>query len=350
MSRKRVAICFSSVPYIRGGAEHCVESLCRQMRERDYEVEIVSIPFQWDPKPELVKNMVMWRLLNLDRIAGKGIDLVITTKFPSYMIKHPNKVTWMFHQHRAVYDLYGTPFSDFNAANPEDVRIREQIIDADNRTIPESKSVFTIARNVSNRLQHHNGIKSQPLYHPPMHCGKYYCGGFGDYILSVGRLETLKRVDLLLKAMKHVDKNVKCVIAGTGGMEHYLKSLAKELGIEDRVRFLGFVGDEDLLKLYAGCFSVYFAPYDEDYGYITLEAFLSGKPLVTCTDSGGVMEFAKHNINSKVAERPEPGLIADHINSLYYDPGLCKKLGANGYNQVKDINWENVIKRLTATI
>jgi len=350
MRKKRVAICFPSVPFIKGGAEHCVQSLYQEMKKREYDVEIVSVPFQWDPKDEVVKNMVVWRMLNLERIAGNNIDLVIATKFPSYIIKHPNKVTWLFHQHRPVYDLYGTCYSDFKASNPSDVRIREQIINADNRSLPESKGIFTIANNVSNRLLHHNRIKSTPLYHPPLHYSKYHCEEYGDYILSVGRLETLKRVDLLLKAMKHVEKSVKCVIAGTGGMESYLKSLSKELGIEDRVKFIGFVEEEELLKLYSGCFSAFFAPYDEDYGYITLESFLSKKPIVTCRDSGGVMEFAEHNINSKVADRADPLIIADHINTLYRNPDLCKKLGNSGYNKVKGISWDNVIKQLTSTI
>lgn len=350
MKKKRVAICFSSVPFIKGGAEHCAQSLYREMRNRDFEVEIVSIPFQWEPKAEIVKNMVIWRMLNIDRIAGGNVDLVIATKFPSYILKHPNKVTWLFHQHRAIYDLYGTRYSDFDASNPSDVEIRKQIINADNSSLSESKALFTIANNVSNRLLQHNRIKSIPLYHPPMHYGKYYCEDFGDYILSVGRLETLKRIDLLLNAMKYVDKGIKCVIAGTGGLEGYLKSLVKELGIADRVKFLGFVNDEDLLKLYAGCFSVYFAPYDEDYGYITLEAFLSKKPLVTCADSGGVLEFAVHDVNAFIAGQAEPQLIADYINTLHRNPGLCKKLGNNGYEKVKNISWDNVIKQLTSTI
>ncbi|MEG6522881.1 glycosyltransferase family 4 protein [Desulfotomaculum sp. 1211_IL3151] len=350
MRKKRVAICFSGVPFIKGGAELCVESLARELSQRGLAVEIVNLPFQWSPKQELIKNLVMWRLLNIKEFAGNQIDLVIATKFPSYVINHPNKVTWLFHQHRAIYDLYGTPFSDFEANNEEDNKIREQIIRSDNKTLAESRTIYTIAQNTSNRLKYYNNLDSTPLYHPPKHYGKYHCQQYGDYILSVGRLEGLKRIDLLLRSLKHTDQQLKCIIAGTGGMEGDLKKLAQELGLEHRVKFLGFVKDEDLLKLYANCKAVYFAPYDEDYGYITLEAFLSSKPVITCKDSGGVLEFAEHNVNAYVADIPEPALLGQYMNQLHNNPTAASELGNNGYVKVKDINWDHVITKLTEVI
>lgn len=350
MSEKKIAICFASVPFVRGGAENHAESLCTELNKRGYKADIVSIPFQWEPKLEIIKNMVMWRLLNLDKISGIPVDLVIATKFPSYMIKHPNKVTWLFHQHRAIYDLYGTPYSDFNADDPEEMDIRDHIINADNKALRESKVIYTNSKNTGYRLKYYNNIDSTPLYHPPKHYGKYYCDDYQDYILSVGRLEGLKRVDLLLQAMQYTDKDIKCVIAGTGGMEGYLKNMARDLGIQNKVKFVGFVNDEELLKLYANCFAVYFAPYDEDYGYITLESFLSKKPLITCSDSGGVMEFAEHGINSFISEDASAESLGRYINELYNNTALCRKMGNNGYDKVKNINWDDVIKKLTCTL
>jgi glycosyltransferase involved in cell wall biosynthesis len=345
-----VAICFAGVPFIKGGAEICTKSLFTEIKNRGFDVEIVNLPFQWDPKQEIIRNIVMWRLVNINQIAGNIIDLVIATKFPSYVINHPNKVTWLFHQHRAIYDLYGTPYSDFDPNNYQDRQIREQIIKADNRSLAESRVVYSIAKNTSDRLKLYNNIYSTPLYHPPKHYGKYHCVQYDDYILSVGRLEGLKRIDLLLRAMQITDKRVKCLIAGTGGLESTLKKMAQDLGLQQRVKFLGFVDDDELLKLYANCFAVFFAPYDEDYGYITLEAFLSNKPVITCKDSGGVMEFAEHDVNSKVAETAEPALLAEYINQLYQNRSFCRDLGNNGYNKVKNINWNNVIEMLTDTI
>lgn len=347
---KRIAICFSSVPFIRGGAELCAESLKAELTSRGFNADIVSIPFQWDPRPELLKNILMWRLLNIERVAGSPVDLVIGTKFPSYMVKHPNKVAWLFHQHRAVYDLYGTQYSDFDPKSPEDLKVRSKIIGADNVSLGECRGLYSIARNTSDRLKRFNNLESTPIYHPPKLRGRYYCDRYGDYILSVGRLEGLKRVDLLLQALAYTERGVKCIIAGTGGLEGYLKQTANDLGLKDRVRFAGQVSDEELLKLYAGCFATYFAPFDEDYGYITLESFLSKKPVITCRDSGGVLEFARHDVNAKVADSPEPKAFGSYINELYNDTAKCKRLGEAGYSAVKDISWDSVIKRLTATI
>ncbi len=347
---KRIIITFASVPFIRGGAELCVESLLTELKKRGYSVEIISIPFQWNPKIEITKNIMVWRMLNLEKIAGKTTDLLISTKFPSYVVNHPNKVTWLFHQHRAAYDLFGTVYSDFDRYNMDDMSIRDHIIRVDNRTIVESKGIYSIAKNTSERLRYYNGINSTPLYHPPKLYGKYRCQGYGNYILSVGRLESLKRIDLLIKSLIYTDKSIRCIIAGTGGLKSYLQELTKELKLNDRVEFVGFVDDEKLIELYAKCFAVYFAPFDEDYGYITLEAFLSKKPVVTCRDSGGVLEFAEHDINGKIAEQADPGLLGMCIEQLNKDKNYCEFLGNNGFNKVKDINWDDVIRNLTATI
>jgi len=351
MRKKHVLITFAGVPFIKGGAELMVESLQQELKRRGFNAEVINMPFQWNPKIEIIKNAVIWRTLNICEIAGQEVDLVIATKFPSYVIDHPNKVTWLMHQHRAIYDLYGTPYSDFDSNNQQDLKIRDQIIKIDNKTLCESKKIFTIAQNTSKRLKLYNGINSETLYHPPKHYGKYYCEEYGDYILSVGRLEGLKRVEVLIRAMQHTDEKIKCLIAGTGGLESYLKKLAHELKLDNRVKFLGFVEDNELLKLYANCFAVFFAPYDEDYGYITLEAFLSRKPVVTCTDSGGVMEFTEHEVNALVADGPKPEMFGEFINRLYRErTSSARDLGNNGYNKVKGVNWDYAIDKLTSTL
>lgn len=350
MRKKRIIIAFASVPFIKGGAELLVESLQTELKKRGFETELVSIPFQSNPKIELIKNAFIWRTLNISQIAGKSIDLVIATKFPSYVINHPNKVTWLMHQHRAVYDLYGTPYSDFSN-NQEDEILRNQIIRIDEKTLNESKKLYAISKNTANRLKLYNNISAETVYHPPKHYGKYYFEQNGDYILSVGRLEEIKRIDLLIRAMQYTDKQIKCMIAGTGGYETHLKKLVKELKLENRVKFIGFVDDDELIRLYANCLAVFYAPYDEDYGYITLEAFLSRKPVLTCMDSGGVMEFAEHNINALVANEPDPMVFGEFINRLYNQKNsLASDLGNNGYHKVKDINWDSTIEKLTVTL
>lgn len=348
MRKKNICICSAQVPFVRGGAELLVESLHRELKMRNYNVEIVQIPYKWYPKNEIINSTFAWRMLDLSESNGQKIDLVIPTKFPSYAVKHDNKVTWLMHQFRQIYDQYGTEYSEFENSEDDNI-IRNKIMDIDNITLSESKKIFSIAKNTTNRLKKYNNIDSEVLYHPPKQVGKYYCNEFDDYVLSVGRLESVKRVDLLIKSLKYCDKSIKALIAGTGPYREELEKLAEKIGVSDRVEFLGFVSDEDLLALYANAFSVFFAPFDEDYGYITLEAFLSKKPIITSKDAGGVLEFTENDVNGYICN-VSPEEMGQAIQKLWLDKNICAEFGNNGYNKVKDISWDIVIDKLTETI
>jgi glycosyltransferase involved in cell wall biosynthesis len=113
--------------------------------------------------------------------------------------------------------------------------------------------------------------------------------------------------------------------------------------VEDRVEFLGYVTDEELVNLYAGCAFVFFAPHDEDYGYITLEAFLSRKPVITAFDSGGPLEFVKHDVNGFVLDSLEEKNIGRAFNTLFFEKERCETFGNKGCETVKHINWDQVI-------
>jgi glycosyltransferase involved in cell wall biosynthesis len=253
----------------------------------------------------------------------------------------------VIHQFRQAYDLYDTENGLKHYPNGDD--LRELIVNIDNQTLPESKLIYGISKNISHRLKKYNNINSEPLYHPPMSAGRLKSESYSDYILSVGRLDSLKRVDLLVNALQYCDRSIKVLIAGAGNETENLSKLAHNLNIEDRVEFLGFVSDEDVVNLYANCFSVFFAPFDEDYGYVTLESFLSKKPVVTCVDSGGVLEFVTHEENGYVSN-PDPKEIAESINKLYSDKRVCQEFGNNGHDLVKDISWDNAIEKLTSTL
>lgn len=347
MKKKKIAILHPQVPFTSGGAENLSNSLVMQLRKRDYEAELVTLPFKWYPENTLYDNLLMWRLTDLNYAAGGKIDLVIGTKFPSYGAVHENKVVWLVHQYRQAYDLYQSDYGCRMEKNGE--IIRRTIINYDNLTIPEAKLKYAISKNVANRLKKFNNIDAKPLYPPPALIERYACNNFSDYILSVGRLDKLKRTDLLIKAIPYCNKNLKVKIAGIGPEEKSLKELAEKLKVQDRVEFLGFVSDEDLIQLYSNAFAVFYAPIDEDYGYTTIEAYLSKKPVVTCYDSGGVLEFVD-NENTGFVTDPEPESISKSINNLHNNVSLCMDMGCRGYENVKEINWDFVIENLTMTI
>jgi len=274
---------------------------------------------------------------------------VIPTKFPSYLVRHPRKVAWLFHQHREAYDLYGTPYCSFTEA-PEDQRIREAIHSMDSTALAECRSIFTISRNVASRLERYNQLPATALYPPPQHLGRYRCDAYGDFLFYAGRLDRLKRLDLALDALSRTKSPVRLKIAGRGPLDVELDKQIARLGLEDRVERLGFVSADELVALYAGCRAAYYAPLNEDYGYVTVEAFLSRKPVVTTDDAGGVLEFVTHGENGWVTP-PRPEAIAAAIDDLWETPeARLRELGAAGLERVRDITWDRVIDRLTEQI
>lgn len=344
MSPRTVLVCEAQVPFVHGGAEVHVRQLVRELKARGHLVELVSVPFKWYPKEEILPHAAAWRLLDLSESNGRPVDVVIASKFPTYFVRHPNKVAWLIHQYRAAYELCGTPYSDF-AHTELDVGLRDTLLRLDNEMLGECRAIYTNARNTAARLAKFNGIAAEPLYHPPQLAGRIRPGPYGDYVLSVGRLESVKRADLLVAAMVHVDAPLRLVIAGDGTQRANVARAAADLGVADRVTFLGAVGDDDLLDLYAGALAVAYPPYDEDFGYVTLEAFLARKPVITCTDSGGPNEFVRDGENGFV-RAPEPGPIAEAINRLGADRRLAASLGEAGLSVAAAITWDGVIEKL----
>lgn len=338
---KRVGITFPQVPFVKGGAEIFVETMQDNLKARGYKTEIITMPFKWYPMDELYNNMAMWRNMDFTESSGEKIDYLIGTKFPSYFAKHPNKLLWLIHQHRSAYDQLNSQYSEFNSKVLETKKFRE----VDTKILEESKKIFTISQTVTDRLKQFNDVDSEVLYHPPKLAGNYYVDQFDDYIFTISRLDPLKRIDLLIEAMRYTNKNVKCLIGGVGPEQEKLKKLISKYNLSDRVKLLGFVNDEEMLKLYANSLGVYFCPIDEDLGYITLEAFLSKKPVITAKDSGGTLEFVRHEESGYIIN-PQPEELAESINKLYANKNMAKEFGMNGFNKVKDITWDNAMDRL----
>jgi glycosyltransferase involved in cell wall biosynthesis len=342
----RILVAETQVPFVRGGAELHVQALAQALTGRGHDVERVALPFRAQPKSELLAQAAAWRLLDLASSNGRPNDLLIATRFPSYFARHPRKVAWVIHQHRAAYELCGTPYSDFEHSEA-DVGLRARLVELDARMLRECRHVFANARNTAGRMVKFNGVPAQALYHPPPLAGRLRDGAYGDYVLVVGRLETVKRVDLAIKALALVPPPVRLVVVGTGSARDALERLATESGVGSRVTFLGEAAPEVLIDCYAGALAVLYAPFDEDYGYVTLEAFLSAKPVITGTDSGGTLEFVTDGENGFVCP-PEPGGLAGAIARLAADRALARRLGESGRARARLVTWDGVVDALLA--
>jgi len=341
----RILILEAQVPFVDGGAEILVRELASALEARGHHAQVLSVPFTDSPKEEIFAGVEAWRLLDVSCAGGGPIDLVIATKFPTYFARHPRKVLWLVHQHRAGYELAGTRFSDFSHT-PRDVALRRQLIAADTRILRECVGHFTIARTVSDRMLKYNGIVSEALYNPPKLAGRLHHGPYGDYVLTVTRLEHVKRVDLAIDTFVKATSAMRLLVAGDGSIRHELAEYIERRGLSDRVTLLGRVDDDRLVELYAGCRAVLFAPYEEDYGYVTLEAFLRRKPVITARDSGGTLEFVVNGVNGYVCE-PTPEALSSAVDRLGTDATLAASLGERGHAVAADITWDNVVERLT---
>jgi glycosyltransferase involved in cell wall biosynthesis len=340
----RILILEAQVPFVHGGAEILVRELAAALETRGHQAQVVSLPFTDSPKEEIFAGAEAWRHLDVTTAGGAGIDVVIATKFPTYFARHPRKVLWLVHQHRAAYELAGTRFSDFSHA-ARDVALRRRLIETDTRMLRECVGHFTIARTVSERMAKYNGVASEALYNPPKLAGRLHTGPYSDFVLTVTRLEHVKRVDLAIDAFEKTTSAMRLLIAGDGSIRHDLAEYVERRGLRDRVTLLGRIDDDRLIELYASCRAVLFAPYQEDYGYVTLEAFLSRKPVITARDSGGTLEFVVDGVNGYVCE-PTPDALAAAVNRLGADASLAASLGDRGHGVAAQITWDNVVDRL----
>jgi glycosyltransferase involved in cell wall biosynthesis len=340
----RIAVCSPQVPFERGGAEIFADDLVGELRARGHEADLVTIPYKWYPGERVLSQAFLWRLLDLSESDGRPIDLAIATKFPSYAVRHPNKVVWLLHQFRQAYELDRTSLGQFGES-AEERATRRAVQRLDRVALGEAKKVFATSRNVADRLQRSTGIAAEVMPHPPQEL-PYRTESYDDFVLSVGRLDRAKRHDLLLDALA-ADSSLSCVIVGDGPDRERLEDVARKHGLDGRARFTGRIDEEELAALYARCLVVYYAPVDEDFGMVPYEAFLAEKPVVTTTDAGGPLEVVTDRLTGLVIE-PRAAALAEACSWLRDHVDDARAWGQAGKEIARRVSWDKTIARLLA--
>lgn len=339
MLPKKIIVCNTIHPFVVGGSELFANKLVEELNKAGHKAILVTFPFILKFKKEKLENACKpWVNMDLTNLA----DAVIPLRFPTWLVKHPNKIVYLNHQLRIAYDLYGTPYAPKHSK--ETLEACKYVMEMDAH-LAKAKKIFAVSKNVQRRLKRFSGLDSELLYHSLPYEELHYTGNYGDYILSVGRLVPMKRVHLLIKAMALTRTSVRCMIVGDGPERPKLEQMIEELGVKSKVHLIGWVPVKQLVDLYAGSLASFYAPIDEDYGLVTLESFKSAKPVITAEDSGGVLEFVKHELNGWVL--PENAeMFADVIDKLYLNRDLARIMGTAGLESVKHISWKNCIERL----
>jgi glycosyltransferase involved in cell wall biosynthesis len=344
----KVSIVNVQIPFVRGGAEYLADSLADKIRERGHQVDQLRIPFKWYPLESVLDHMLSCRLL--EPKTGDP-DLVIALKFPAYLVPFENKKIWLLHQHRQVYDLWETPFGSCGHV-PGSRRIREMIVNSDNRHLSAARGLYTNSQIVADRIRRFNGIVPDAILFPPLrHPEAFRCGESGDYVFYPSRISRMKRQHVAIEAMRFVRSGFKLVLAGVADEDSYqaeINDLIRAQGLLDRIHFLGWVSEEEKARWMADAFAVLYLPVDEDsYGYVTLEAFHSSKPVITFTDSGGTNELVEDGLNGLVVE-PTAESLAEGMESLWSDRARARAMGRAATETLgrKQIHWDHVLDTL----
>ena len=342
----KIALCSSIVPFTDGGYRNIVEWLKIELLAAGHRVEVVNLPHV-DAPDSLISQMAAYGWVDLSASA----DRVICFRPPAHVIPHPHKILWFIHHIRAFYDLWDSPYRGF-ADDDKHRAIRDVLHRTDTAAFKEAKKIFANSQVVSDRLSRFNGVGSEVLYPPLFQPERFECKDFNDEIVCIARVEHHKRQHLLIEAMRHTRSPVKLRLCGVSGGSGYVLQLKKAIasrGLQNRVHFENeWISEQRKVDLLSQCLAAAYIPLDEDsYGYPSLEASHSSKPILATVDSGGVCELVEHGVNGLIAE-PDPKALAEAMDRLYLDRKGTQKMGLNAASRVGEMNisWSHVLERL----
>lgn len=344
----KVLIVTNTELFLWGGAEELAENLALNLRLVGHDVEILRIPFFWKDPNEIINQMLLIRNIEL-----YNVDKVIALKFPAYLINHPNKSIWLLHQFRQAYDLYH-PGDGYFGSMENGQEIVGAITNADTDVFNSMSKIYTNSATTSDRLNKYNGIISSPLPPPINNSDLFHNEGSSGYLFAGGRVNGMKRQHLILEALALSKSKARVIVAGPADSEDDAEELKKIIGkynLQGQVTLdLGFHSREKIANYVNNCSASVYIPIDEDsYGYVAGEAAISGKPVITCTDSGGILEIVKDGETGWVSA-PTAKSLSQIFDLVVEHPETAARLGSANKNNFErlGINWNNIMEKLLA--
>ncbi len=342
-----VLVVTSAPPLVEGGHLVIARSLQQALLAEGHRAAIVTTPSNRFGR-QGAAYLANW-LTDVGQTGdGIPVDRVISLRYPSYAVRHPRHVCWLNHTMREYYDLW----DQFSARLSPQGRVKEGV----RRTLIHAADRYLLRQNVTRVVAQSDTVRQRLLkwrladpevLHPPAPPRPYRCDGYAGPLLLVSRLSPLKRIDLVLRAMaRPAASGVELVIGGDGEAREELVRLASDLGVQRRVTFAGHLSEAQLVDHLATCRGVVFAPFAEDFGFVTVEAFASAKAVITTTDSGGPAELVKHGRNGLVAG-PDADALAAAMAELSAEGPLAEQLGRQGQIDTAHLTWSETVRRLT---
>jgi glycosyltransferase involved in cell wall biosynthesis len=341
-----VAVVTSSPPFVEGGHLVIARSLVEALHRGGHVADLVVTPqnrFGRQGAAYLANWMTDVGLSH----DGRPVDRVVSLRYPAFAVRHPQHVCWLNHTMREYYDLWGAFSAQLSWKNRIKEHGRRGLIHfADRQLLSRNvKRLFVISATVQRRLERDLGVSSEVLYPPPPP-RPYRCEAYEPWLFAVSRLAPLKRMGLVLEAMTQpAARHVRLVLAGEGEERPALEAAADRLGLRERVRLVGRLDEAALVDHFARCRGVVFVPSDEDYGFVTAEAFASAKTVVTATDSGGAAELVRDGENGWIVTPDAPALAAA-MARLADDEAGAVRMGEAGRLVAAGMSWPGVVARL----
>ena len=341
-----LAVVTSSPPFVEGGHLVIARSLLAALKAEGHEADLMVTPQNRFGR-QGAAYLATW-LTDVGRTHDdRPIDQVISLRYPSYAVRHPRHVCWLLHPMREYYDqweAFSRPLS-WKGRIKENAR-RRLVWAADRYLLTRHVSkLFVISGTVQRRLETFGGITSEVL-HPPPPQRPYRVDDYEPYLFAVSRFTPLKRMPLVVEALAQPEASgIRAVLAGDGESFDEVARLVRERGLADRVSLPGRLDDAALVDHLARCRAVVFPPFDEDYGFVTVEAFASSKAVITCTDSGGPTELVQDDVNGLIAE-PTPQALARAFRRVIASRDAAERLGTAGTGVASRLTWRATVSRL----
>ena len=316
---------------VTGGAELLYRGLEKAFISRGYDATRIEIVVDESSFEAILQGYEDFRNLDLNEY-----DAVLSTKAPSYNIQHENHICYLLHTMRVFYDR----FEDEMQKSKNNITRRDKIIAMDSEIFSKIPNILTIGHEISNRLIKYNHIYHSEVLHPPLIEDNFKKSAYQPFAFIPSRLHRWKKIDFLIASWKNVKSDIDLLIAGTGEDRAYFEKLANG---DNRIKFLGNITDEQLVDYYAKALFIPFAPIDEDYGYVTLEAFRSKKMVLTCKDSGEPTNMVINHVNGFVVKRDKKEF-AKKVDWIMENQDSARQYGEQGYQLILNIDWDNTIE------
>lgn len=380
----------SGVPFVVGGAEKLWWGLAQHVnRHTPHEMELIKLPSPEHDFASIAASYERWSLLDL-----RHFDAVISTKYPVWIVEHPNHTVYLQHKLRGLYDTYPAHLPTELPTQPGRLPSAVQALWAllaspstDRRQLPEIfgrvrellastaidpqelasltalpgplvrglvhkldaialqpkaiRRYLAISQLVAERADYFPpGARVEVLPHPSNLEGLHT--GPSEFVFTASRLDGPKRIDMIINGYRRTQTSVPLWIAGDGPEAPRLKALAEG---DARIRFLGRLTDEELVEHYSRAALVPFVPHLEDMGLITLEAMACGKPVLTVSDAGGVTEFVQDGVNGRIVP-PNPKALGEAMEALLSDPAKLQAMGQAALATAASVSWERTAQGL----